>query len=132
VITGQRSADWGTGAFGPALAHFLGMPHVSSVVSVTARESELAVEHLREGEVVSLSVRPPALLAVARGPAEPLSDSNELRAIEVMNLKDCTLRIPKLAAASPSEPAPVTEHSPALLASAEDLLAALTKTDATH
>ena len=29
VLTGQRSADWGSGAVGPALAHFLGVPHVT-------------------------------------------------------------------------------------------------------
>jgi electron transfer flavoprotein alpha/beta subunit len=124
VLTGQRSADWGTGALGPALAHFLGVPHVTSVIGAEASAGGLKVEHLRDDEIVSLSVQLPALLAVAEGPARALPDLNEHPQVELMNLEDTTLRIPKPIEGGPAVPQAVSRR-PASLGSSSALLLAL-------
>ena len=35
VLAGNRSADWSTGATGPAVAHLLAVPHVTSVIGAS-------------------------------------------------------------------------------------------------
>jgi electron transfer flavoprotein alpha/beta subunit len=123
VLTGQRSADWGTGALGPALAHFLGIPHVTSVIGAEASAGELKVEHLRDDEIVSLSVQLPALLAVAEGPARALADLEQHPSVELMNLEDTTLRIPKPTEGGPAAPQTVSRRTATLNSSSALLLA---------
>ncbi|MBI5477429.1 MAG: hypothetical protein HY906_01155 [Deltaproteobacteria bacterium] len=72
VLCGDRSSDEALGATGPAVAEFLGVPHLSGARHVhLAEEGALLVRH-RGGDVVrELRVRPPAVLCVAEGPAPP-------------------------------------------------------------
>lgn len=122
VLAGHRSADWGSGALGPALAHFLGVPHVSGVIRTELEGQHLRVEHLRDDEVVSLSMQVPALLAIAEGPALPLAEVTEHPPAEELNLEDTTLRIPRLAEGGPAPLQPVGERHPTFLQSPTSLL----------
>jgi electron transfer flavoprotein beta subunit len=70
VLCGDRSGDEALGATGPAVAEFLGVPHLTGARGVRlAEDGALLVRH-RGGDVVrELRVRPPAVLCVAEGPA---------------------------------------------------------------
>ena len=70
VLCGDRSADEALGATGPAVAEFLGVPHLTGARGIRLGEDgPLLVRH-RGGDVVrELRVRPPAVLCVAEGPA---------------------------------------------------------------
>jgi electron transfer flavoprotein alpha/beta subunit len=70
VLCGDRSGDEALGATGPAVAEFLGVPHLSGARHVRlAEDGALLVRH-RGGDLVrELRVRPPAVLCVAEGPA---------------------------------------------------------------
>jgi hypothetical protein len=122
VLAGHRSADWGSGALGPALAHFLGVPHVTGVIRAELQERHLRVEHLRDDDVVSLAMQIPALLAIAEGPACARAEVTEHPPVEELNLEDTTLRIPRLPDAGPGPLQPVGEHHPTFLQSATSLL----------
>jgi electron transfer flavoprotein alpha/beta subunit len=69
VLCGDRSGDEALGATGPAVAEFLGVPHLSGARHVRlAGDGSLLVQH-RGGDVVrELRVSPPAVLCVAEGP----------------------------------------------------------------
>jgi electron transfer flavoprotein beta subunit len=61
VLAGHRSADWASGATGPAIAHILGVPHVTAVVAARRRDGVLEVDQLRDEGILALDVEPPAL-----------------------------------------------------------------------
>ena len=90
VLAGHRSSDWGTGITGPAVAHFLGVPHVTSVTRVQREESSLLLEHLREDEIISLALKLPALITLSAAPAGAADPPQTIPAIEKWNLE--TLR----------------------------------------
>jgi electron transfer flavoprotein alpha/beta subunit len=70
VLCGDRSADEALGATGPAVAEFLGVPHLTGARGVRFGEDGALLVHHRGGDVVrELRVRPPAVLCVAEGPA---------------------------------------------------------------
>ena len=71
VLCGDRSADEGLGATGPAVAEFLGVPHLSGAREVRGEGDGGTVLALRRGEglVQELRVRGPAVLCIADGPA---------------------------------------------------------------
>jgi electron transfer flavoprotein alpha/beta subunit len=81
VLCGDRSGDEALGATGPAVAEFLGVPHLTGARGVRlAEDGALLVRH-RGGDVVrELRVRPPAVLCVAEGPAlAPTAGANTRR-----------------------------------------------------
>jgi len=69
VLCGDRSGDEALGATGPAVAEFLGVPHLTGARSVRLAEGGTLLVRHRGGEVVrELRVRSPAVLCVAEGP----------------------------------------------------------------
>jgi len=68
VLAGQHSLDWASGATGPTVAHFLQIPHVTSITAVRASSGELEVDQLREQGVLSLALPTPSLITIAAGP----------------------------------------------------------------
>jgi len=70
VLCGDRSADEALGATGPAVAEFLGVPHLTGARGIRPGEDGALLVRHRGGDVVrELRVRPPAVLCVAEGPA---------------------------------------------------------------
>jgi electron transfer flavoprotein alpha/beta subunit len=68
-LCGDRSGDEALGATGPAVAEFLGVPHLTGARGVRlADEGALLVHHRGGDDVRELKVRPPAVLCVAEGP----------------------------------------------------------------
>ncbi len=129
IIAGHRSADWGSAAVGPALAHFLGIAHVSSVIGARPEGSEgaastslLRVEHLSDEEILSLQVPLPALITVREGPARVLEERTALPAIEVMDMEDTTLRFARVSDLPDAGVRPCPARTPARLSGAAALL----------
>jgi electron transfer flavoprotein beta subunit len=93
VLTGSRSADWGSGATGPAVAHLLGVPHVTSVLHAERSEDRLRLAHRRGGRLYRLLVTLPALITITTGPQAPASHgrSSGAQPIERLSLADMTL-----------------------------------------
>jgi electron transfer flavoprotein beta subunit len=82
VLCGDRSADEGLGATGPAVAEFLGVPHLAGAEEVRAdREGgTLTARHRNGGFVRELRVRAPAVICTADGPPPPpVSDAGPPR-----------------------------------------------------
>jgi electron transfer flavoprotein beta subunit len=72
VLCGDRSGDEALGGTGPAVAEFLGVPHLSGARGVKLAEGGALLVHHRGGDVVrELRVRSPAVLCVAEGPSPP-------------------------------------------------------------
>lgn len=93
VLAGNRSADFASGATGPAIAHMLRIPHVTGVTAVRTQEDRtLVVTHRRERGLFELQVQLPALLAVAAGPPLPVPEEHAPSPdIEQLNLAEVTL-----------------------------------------
>jgi electron transfer flavoprotein beta subunit len=70
VLCGDRSGDEALGATGPAVAEFLGVPHLTGARGIRPGEDGTLLVRHRGGDLVrELRVRPPAVLCVAEGPA---------------------------------------------------------------
>ena len=70
VLCGDRSGDEALGATGPAVAEFLGVPHLTGARNVRLDDDGALLVRHRGGDLVrELRVRPPAVLCVAEGPA---------------------------------------------------------------
>ena len=91
VLAGHRSADWGTGAVGATVAHLLGVPHVSNVVALHREGSALALEQLREDELLSLSLDLPAVAAIWAAPSRAFDERAEVAPVETWTLADVKL-----------------------------------------
>jgi electron transfer flavoprotein beta subunit len=91
ILAGHRSADWGTGAVGPVVAHLLAIPHVASVVALCSEETTIKVDQLREEEILSLSLPLPALLCVWAAPNRAFEQRPEIPAVESWSLADVQL-----------------------------------------
>jgi hypothetical protein len=91
VIAGHRSADFGTGAVGPMVAQILDVPHVTSVVSVTAIDGALIVDHLGGDEIISVEVGLPVLITVKAGPRLARATSHDLPSVELWDMVEITL-----------------------------------------
>jgi electron transfer flavoprotein alpha/beta subunit len=128
VLAGNRSADFGSGATGPAIAHMLRIPHVTAVSAVQLREDrKIVVTHRRERGLFQLQVELPALLAVTAGPPLPVAEpAASPPAIEPLNLAEVTLpfRRPALFPERQIEPA---RTSPEILDGVAGLAALLTR-----
>jgi electron transfer flavoprotein beta subunit len=73
VLCGDRSADEALGATGPAVAEFLGVPHLSGArdVRLDGEPGALLASHRGGGFVRALRVRARAVICVADGPRPP-------------------------------------------------------------
>jgi electron transfer flavoprotein beta subunit len=93
VLAGSRSADWSTGATGPAVAHLLGVPHVTSVISAERQEDRVRISHRRGHRSYDLLLSLPALITIAAGPSRELPGASPegAREIEHLSLADMTL-----------------------------------------
>lgn len=93
VLAGSRSADWSTGATGPAVAHLLGVPHVTSVIAVERREDRVRISHRRGPKSYNLLLSLPALVTIAAGPSLelPKASTEGSKEIEHLSLADMTL-----------------------------------------
>lgn len=124
ILAGQRSANWGSGGTGPALAHLLRIPHVTAVHGLErADANELLVIQQRERVQLELLVRPPALLAVAHGPwpSKPAPAEDDLE-IENISLAEMTLPFRMPLVARDRELLPVDHASPAWIEGVEGLV----------
>lgn len=105
IAAGSETVDGGTGQVPPQVAEFLGIPHVTSAVSLSmlapASPGEplcAAVERKVERGRVRLRVMLPAVISFARGAAEPRIPSAldvvkaSRKPVEVMSLKELGLR----------------------------------------
>jgi electron transfer flavoprotein beta subunit len=77
VLCGDRSSDQGLGATGPAVAEFLGVPHLSGARDVRLDDAPgaLRARHHGGGFTRHLRVRAPAVLCVADGPRPPAPEA---------------------------------------------------------
>jgi electron transfer flavoprotein alpha/beta subunit len=93
VLAGSRSADWSTGATGPAVAHLLGVPHVTSVIAAERREDRVHISHRRGPWSYELLLSLPALITIAAGPSLDLPQASPEGSSEIehLSLADMTL-----------------------------------------
>lgn len=75
VLLGQQSDDVETGQIGPQLAELLGMPHVSSVMSVDASGDALNLQRDTEGGYQKVTVPLPAVVISGSSTEEPIYPS---------------------------------------------------------
>lgn len=75
VLCGQQSDDVETGQIGPQLAEVLGMPHVSSVMSVDAEGETLKVQRDTEGGYQRVTMPSPAVVISGSSTEEPIYPS---------------------------------------------------------
>lgn len=75
VLLGQQSDDVETGQIGPQLAELLGMPHVSSVMSVDASGDALNLQRDTEGGYQKVTVPFPAVVISGSSTEEPIYPS---------------------------------------------------------
>lgn len=103
IAAGSETVDGGTGQVPPQVAEFLGVPHVTSAVSLSMPASAggplwATVERKVERGRVRLRVMLPAVISFARGAAEPRIPSAldvvkaSRKPVEVLSLKDLGLR----------------------------------------
>ncbi len=131
VLAGQHSLDWGSGATGPTVAHYLQVPHLTSVISARIRGEEIEVDQLREDGILSLVMPTPSLIAVAAVPRLHHCDAADQvtseATIEELGPSDHDLTLPQVH----EEPEISLEHTQPLPAveflDASSLLAELTK-----
>jgi len=70
VIVGDRSQDEGQGATGPAVAQLLGVPHLGRLVGLRGDDGAVVVTQRSGGKLYDLRTGFPAVLCVARLPAD--------------------------------------------------------------
>lgn len=71
VIAGQRAVDDDAYLVGPAVAEFLGIPHVSMVVKQSIAEGRITCQRTVEGGTLTFETVLPALITTQRGLNEP-------------------------------------------------------------
>jgi electron transfer flavoprotein alpha/beta subunit len=132
VLTGNRSSDWGSGSTGPATAHLLGIPHLTSVLSASwygdgnGIDERLKLVHAREGQLYSLLLKLPALVTISAGPSPPPARVDDLPEVEPLSLADMTLPFRFYARSTPdlersTEPASSIEDVTGLVRILRDL-----------
>lgn len=136
ILTGNRSSDWGSGSTGPATAHLLGIPHLTSVLSASWHgdddsdyDRRLKLVHAREDKLFSLLLKLPALVAVSAGPSPPPAREVEIPNVETLSLADMTLPFRFSARSTPdlersTEPASSIEGVTGLIQILRDLTGA--------
>ncbi len=128
VLIGDRSADEGQGAVGPAVAEALSVPHLSAALDVQLDDDAAIARRRDDGHVRTLRLPLPALIAVTRSAAEaPSVTLREGAVIESLSLDELGIQAPELrhrlrcvGAAIPADRAPAT-----MLAGAGELIARL-------
>lgn len=75
VLVGQLSDDIETGQVGTQLAEVLGMPHVSSVMSVDGADGTVSLQRDTEGGYQQVTVPTPVVVVVGSSTAEPIYPS---------------------------------------------------------
>lgn len=71
VIAGQRAVDDDAYLVGPAVAEFLGIPHVSMVVKQSIADGRITCQRTVEGGTLTFEAALPALITTQRGLNEP-------------------------------------------------------------
>lgn len=71
ILCGKASLDLEAGVVGPALAEFLGLPHLSEVVELEAAEDALTGARAVEGGRIREKVALPAVITTGKGLVEP-------------------------------------------------------------
>jgi len=71
VLCGKASLDLEAGVVGPALAEFLGVPHMSEVVELEAAEDAVSGARAVEGGRIHEKVELPAVITTGKGLVEP-------------------------------------------------------------
>jgi electron transfer flavoprotein beta subunit len=120
ILAGNRSSEWSTGTIGPAVAHFLNVPHVTRAMSVAWHERQLSLQTQRRERVYACKLSLPAVVAVTSGPTELLTEeavrkpcqNGDPPRVEPLDLTDMTLPFryvdagarPSLESAAPRTP----------------------------
>lgn len=71
ILCGNVSIDQGTGQIGPRVAELLGIPQVTSVIGLTIETGTALAKREAEGDIETVEVRLPVLLAAQQGLNEP-------------------------------------------------------------
>ncbi len=67
VIVGSQSIEWGTGATAPAVAHFLGVTHVTQCTNLRAGgdgNGHLLADHVADDVMIPVRIRLPAVISI--------------------------------------------------------------------
>ncbi|MCC6749585.1 MAG: hypothetical protein IT371_18110 [Deltaproteobacteria bacterium] len=124
VLAGERSSGWGSSAVGPAVAHYLDVPHLTGALAIHGDEQLLLVEQRRSAESLTLAARPPVVITVLDGPRRHRGPVGFPAAIEVLRPEDGSHRdaVPPLLRGTPT---PSTSPQAELLPDFSALLARL-------
>ncbi len=93
VFAGNRSSDWGSGATGPAVAHLLKIPHLTSISAIESSKDKFIVEHQRGETLFTLELKAPALLTVQPGSTSTYLERDEIPEIETLSLEDLDIKL---------------------------------------
>lgn len=85
VVAGDRSADEGQGAVGPAVAELLGVPHVTGAVDLHLEDGRASVTRREHAGLRSIGVSLPLVVTMVRSPAPPLAPGDAAPAIEALD-----------------------------------------------
>ena len=99
VLCGVHSEEQGEGACGPAVAHWLGIVHVTGVTRLTrGDDGRLGAVRRADGMLYELAITPPALIAVVShtGEAPGSHRAGEAPAVEILSLEDIGLTADEL------------------------------------
>jgi electron transfer flavoprotein beta subunit len=85
ILTGDRSADEGQGAVGPAVAEALGVSHVTAAIDLRVDGGAALVTRRDGAGLRSLKLGLPAVVTLVRSPAPPLSPGEAQGPIETLD-----------------------------------------------
>jgi len=123
ILAGQRSADWASGGTGPAVAHMLRIPHVTSVTRVErAADGELQLTQRRERTSLHLVLRPPVLIAVTHGPQLTAEKTPSDTSVEGLSLAEMTLPFRRPLLCTDREIRPIAGPTAKMLETVEGLV----------
>lgn len=123
IIAGNRSSDWGSGATGPAVAHFLDIPHITAVIDIQPHDESILVTHKRELNLYTLRIKLPALVTVSAGASIVLEEKQGVLSPETMELADMTLpRVAQPQIASSGTIKEADHHTPASIDDVDSLV----------
>lgn len=95
IICGKQTTDGDTAQVGPAVAEYLGIPHVTWVRTVSyVDEKKIVVEQDMEDSIVTAEMNYPCLITVEKGAMQPRLPSyrkklaTENRPVSILSLKD--------------------------------------------
>ena len=71
ILIGKQAIDMDAGEIGPALAEFLGLPHVGAIVSLEAEADKITARRRIEGAEEVMECPLPVLLTCEKGLVEP-------------------------------------------------------------